>query len=77
MQLAQAHVTKLTHLNFCSLVPKQLQMNTTIYIELPFIQPFIFLVHYPEICEDTTGNTKNKFRNNATGEKDFIYCMYL
>lgn len=52
-------------------------MNTVVYIELPLIEPFLFLVHYPEICRDITGDIKTKLRNNATGEKDFIYCIYL
>lgn len=52
-------------------------MNTVIYTEFPLIHAFILLEHYPEISRDITGETKNKFRSNMTGEKDFIYCIYL
>lgn len=52
-------------------------MNAVIYTELSLIQEFLFLEHYPEISRDITGDTNNKFRSNMTGEKDFIYYIYL
>lgn len=52
-------------------------MNTVIYTELPLIQAFLFLEHYPEISRDITRDIEKKFRSNMTGEKDFIYYIHL
>lgn len=46
-------------------------MNTVIYTELPLIQAFLFLEHYPEISRDITRDIEKKIQKQHDRRKGF------